>query len=181
MAVPPSIERNAERRRCPYCAPALHPVLECPASWRPSMSRRAQAKLHHRHGARGAPRGDLNQGGDVLLKRRLETDLAPAALIITQLKIWRAGHHALDGLISQWKCSRIATNDHWRSPLAAPECWKHRAFIPPLRAGRRSAKTPAPDFVTWRDAFPRHGAKCAPQSRGLRGCTRFEGCGEMCG
>jgi hypothetical protein len=25
------------------------------------------------------------------------------------------------------------------------------------------ANTPATDFVTWRDVFPRHGAKCAPQ------------------
>jgi|SRR5580704_9279071 hypothetical protein len=167
MAVPPSIERNAERRRCPYCAPALHPVLECPASWRPSMSRRAQAKLHHRHGARGAPRGDLNQGGDVLLKRRLETDLAPAALIITQLKIWRAGHHALDGLITQWNSSRIA-----RAIIGSPPAVRARVLKAPgafsAPCGRRGAcaKTPASDFVTRRDSFA-GAARWAPQSVGL--------------
>ena len=45
---------------------------------------------------------DLDQSGNVLLRRRLETDLSRAALIIAQLKIWRAGHNALDGLIPQW-------------------------------------------------------------------------------
>ena len=50
---------------------------------------------------------DVDQSGNVLLRRRLKTDLAPAALIIAQLiiaqlKIWRAGHNALDGLIPQW-------------------------------------------------------------------------------
>src|SRR3977135_2656193 len=121
------------------------------------------------------PTKDFAQIGDVSLRRRFESDLTLAALIIAQLKIRGAGDHALDGFVSQWKCSGIATNDHWRSPLAAPECWKHRAFIPPLRAGRRRTKIPAPDFVTWRDVFSRHGAKCAPQSLGLRGRIRFEG------
>jgi hypothetical protein len=37
-----------------------------------------------------------------------------------------------------------------------------------LAGGRRSAKTPASDFVTWRDVFSRQGAKRAPQSSGLR-------------
>src|SRR5713101_5905960 len=55
---------------------------------------------------------DFNQGGDVSLRRRLEADLATAALIITQLKIRRAGHHALDRLIAQWNSSRIATDNH---------------------------------------------------------------------
>ena len=65
---------------------------------------------------------DFDQIGDVSLGRRFESDLTLAALIIAQLKIRRTGDHALDRLVSQWKFSGIATNDHWRSPLAAPEC-----------------------------------------------------------
>jgi hypothetical protein len=66
---------------------------------------------------------DVDQSGNVLLRRRLKTDLAPAALIIAQLKIWRAGHNALDGLIPQWNSSRIATDDHRGVLLpSAPGC-----------------------------------------------------------
>jgi transposase len=40
---------------------------------------------------RRTSRKTSNQGGNVLFGRRLKTDLARAALIIAQLKIWRAG------------------------------------------------------------------------------------------
>jgi hypothetical protein len=55
---------------------------------------------------------DFDQIVDVSLRRRLESDLALAALIIAQLKIRRAGDHALDALVTHWKFLRIATNDH---------------------------------------------------------------------
>src|SRR5712692_11380096 len=93
---------------------------------------------------------DLDQGGDILFGRRLETDLSRAALIITQLKIGRAGDHALDGSIPQWNCSRIATDDHRvsscrpRPVLKAPG-----AFFRPLRAARRLRKN---NGVRFRDA-----------------------------
>src|SRR5216683_2978464 len=69
---------------------------------------------------------DVDQSGDVLLRRRLKTDLATAALIIAQLKIWRACYYALDRIIAQWNSSRIATNDHrvpsrFARPLAISE------------------------------------------------------------
>src|SRR6266849_9632506 len=67
---------------------------------------------------------DVDQSGDVLLRRRLETDLATAALIVTQLKIGRAGHHALDGLSTQWNSSRIATDDHRLSPAVRARALK---------------------------------------------------------
>jgi hypothetical protein len=102
-----------------------------------------------------------------LLKRRLETDLAPAALIITQLKIWRAVHHALDGLITQWNSSRIA-----RAIIGSPPAVRARVLKAPgafsAPCGRRGAcaKTPASDFVTRRDSFA-GAARWAPQSVGL--------------
>src|SRR6266852_6512656 len=79
---------------------------------------------------------DLDQGGDILFGRRLETDLARAALIITQLKIGRAGHHALDGLSTQWNSSRIATDNHQVSSCRArPGAKRRRALFPPLAGG----------------------------------------------
>src|SRR5229473_6822341 len=78
---------------------------------------------------------DVDQSGDVLLRRRLKTDLATAALIIAQLKIWRAGHNALDGSIPQWNCSRIATNDHRRSSCRPRPGANAGRFFPPLAGG----------------------------------------------
>src|SRR5216683_6537993 len=83
---------------------------------------------------------DLDQGGDILFGRRLETDLATAALIVTQLKIGRAGHHALDGLSTQWNSSRIATNDHRLSPAVRARALKRRALFPPLAGGAALAQ-----------------------------------------
>src|SRR5712692_2217854 len=81
---------------------------------------------------------DVDQSGDILFGRRLETDLAGAALIITQLKIWRAGHHALDGLSTQWNSSRIATDDHRLSPAVRARALNRRALFP-APCGRRGA------------------------------------------
>src|SRR5216683_6028023 len=93
---------------------------------------------------------DLDQGGDILFGRRLETDLATAALIVTQLKIGRAGHHALDGLSTQWNSSRIATDDHRLSPAVRARVLKAPgAFFRPLRAARRLRKN---NGVRFRDA-----------------------------
>src|SRR6266852_8340662 len=84
---------------------------------------------------------DVDQSGDVLLRRRLETDLSRAALIITQLKIWRAGHDALDGLITQWNSSRVATDDHRRSSCRPrPGAKTAGRFFPPLAGGAALAR-----------------------------------------
>src|SRR6266849_5478321 len=84
---------------------------------------------------------DVDQSGDVLLRRRLKTDLATAALIIAQLKIWRAGHNALDGLITQWNSSRIATDDHRRSSCRPRSGAKGAGrFFPPLAGGAALAQ-----------------------------------------
>src|SRR5713226_7641832 len=108
---------------------------------------------------------DVDQSGNVLLRRRLKTDLAPAALIIAQLiiaqliiaqlKIWRAGHNALDGLIPQWNSSRIATDNHRVSSCRPrPGAKGAGRFFPPLAGGAALAqKRTASDFVTCRDVF----------------------------
>src|SRR5216683_2941257 len=84
---------------------------------------------------------DFNQGGDVSLRRRLEADLATAALIITQLKIRRAGHRALNSFIMQWNSSRIATDDHRVSSCRPrPGAKGAGRFFPPLAGGARLRK-----------------------------------------
>src|SRR5216683_4751856 len=122
---------------------------------------------------------DVDQSGDVLLRRRLETDLAGAALIITQLKIWRAGHDALDGLILQWNSSRVATNDHRLSSCRPRPCAEAPgAFSAPCGRRGACAKTTASDFVTCRDVFsPARREMCAAICLGLREGTPTRGCG----
>src|SRR5713226_5557901 len=122
---------------------------------------------------------DLDQGGDILFGRRLETDLSRAALIITQLKIGRAGHHALDGLSTQWNSSRIATDDHRLSPAVRARVLKAPgAFFRPLRAARRLRKN---NGVRFRDGpgrfFPGTARNVRRNLFGLREGTSTRGCG----
>src|SRR5260370_35561103 len=79
---------------------------------------------------------DVDQSGNGLLRRRLKTDLAPAALIIaqliiTQLKIWRADHHTPAWLISprQFRKKELPPRNTPR-PLRAPP------RPPPAECGR---------------------------------------------
>src|SRR6266852_4116313 len=121
---------------------------------------------------------DLDQGGDILFGRRLETDLSRAALIITQLKIGRAGDHALDGSIPQWNCSRIATDDHRVSSCRPrPGAKGAGRFFPPP-CGRRGAcaKTTASDFVTRRGRFcPARREMCAAICLAWGRASTYEG------
>ena len=82
------------------------------------------------------PTKDFDQIGDVSLRRRFESDLTVAALIIAQLKIRWAGDHALDGFVPQWEFSGIATNDHSALRLPRPDAESAgRLFRPCGRGG----------------------------------------------
>src|SRR6266852_6321880 len=84
---------------------------------------------------------DFDEGGDVSLGRRLESDLTLAARVIAQLKIRRAGYHALDRLITQWNSSRIATDNHQVcSCRPRPGAEGAGRFFPPLAGGAALAQ-----------------------------------------